>query len=59
MCRGGGRYLVRYVQLGEHVPQVHVHGVRCSTGSTWGLAVIAWFGRRMVDALLPLVAISN
>jgi len=33
--------------------------VRCSIGSTWGLAVIAWFGRRMVDALLPLVAISN
>jgi hypothetical protein len=33
------------------VPQVHVHGVRCSAGSTGGLAVITWFGRRMVDAL--------
>jgi len=59
MDHGGERNPVRYVQLGEHVPQVHVHGVRCSTGSTWGLAVIAWFGRRMVDTLLPLVAISN
>ena len=28
MCHGGERDLVRYAQLGEHVPEMDVHGVR-------------------------------
>jgi hypothetical protein len=28
MCHGGERDPVRYAQLGEHVPEMDVHGVR-------------------------------